>query len=39
MGVRRLYSIGEVAEGNEAMKRRERQVGITTEQAKDRTLR
>src|SRR5260221_6526756 len=39
MGVGPLHSIGEVAEGNEAMERRERQEGITTEQAKGRTLR
>ena len=39
MGVRPLYSIGEVAEGNEAMERRERQEGITMEQAKGRTQR
>jgi hypothetical protein len=34
----RLY-IGEVAEGNEAMERREQQEGITMEQAKGRTQR
>jgi len=39
MGVRPLHSIGEVAEGNEAMERRERQEGITMEQAKGRTQR
>src|SRR5271169_74105 len=39
MGVGPLHSIGEVAEGNEVMERRERQEGITTEQAKGRTLR
>jgi len=39
MGVGPLRSIGEVAEGNEVMERRERQEGITTEQAKGRTLR
>ena len=39
MGVGPLHSIGEVAEGNEGMERRERQEGITTEQAKSRTLR
>src|SRR5258708_24306280 len=38
MGVGPLRSIGEVAEGNEVMERRERQEGITTEQAKGRTL-
>jgi group II intron reverse transcriptase/maturase len=37
MGVGPLHSIGEVAEGNEAMERRERQEGITMEQAKGRT--
>src|SRR5712692_6307052 len=39
MGVGPLHSIGEVAEGNEVMERRGRQEGITTEQAKGRTLR
>ena len=39
MGVGPLHSIGEVAEGNEAMERRKRQEGITTEQAKSRTQR
>jgi hypothetical protein len=39
MGVGPLHSIDEVAEGNEAMEKRERQDGITTEQAKGRTLR
>ena len=39
MGVRPLHSIGEVAEGNEAMEKRERQEGITMEQAKGRTQR
>src|ERR1700730_6798004 len=39
MGVGLLHSIGEVAEGNEVMERRGRQEGITTEQAKGRTLR
>jgi hypothetical protein len=39
MGVGSLHSIDEVAEGNEVMEKRERQDGITTEQAKGRTLR
>jgi hypothetical protein len=39
MGVGPLHSIDEVAEGNEVMEIRERQEGITTEQAKGRTLR
>jgi len=39
MGVGPLHSIDEVAEGNEVMEKRERQDGITTEQAKGRTLR
>src|SRR5215472_2386156 len=39
MGVGPLHSIDEVAEGNEVMEKRERQEGITTEQAKGRTLR
>src|SRR3954463_6172484 len=39
MGVGPLNSIDEVAEGNEVMEKRERQDGITTEQAKGRTLR
>src|SRR3979490_1817424 len=39
MGVGPLHSIDEVAEGNEGMEKRERQEGITTEQAKGRTLR
>src|SRR5271155_3111392 len=39
MGVGPLHSIGEVAEGNEVMERRERQEGITTEQAKGQTQR
>jgi group II intron reverse transcriptase/maturase len=39
MGVRPLHSIGEVAEGNEAMEKRGRQEGITMEQAKGRTQR
>jgi len=39
MGVGPLHSIDEVAEGNEVMERRERQDGITTEQAKGRTQR
>jgi hypothetical protein len=39
MGVRPLHSIGEVAEGNEAMEKRGRQEGITMEQAKGQTQR
>src|SRR5271169_4664310 len=39
MGVGPLHSIDEVAEGNEVMEKRERQEGITAEQAKGRTLR
>src|SRR5256714_1584528 len=39
MGVGPLHSIDEVTEGNEVMEKRERQEGITTEQAKGRTLR
>ena len=39
MGVGPLHSIDEVAEGNEVMEKRGRQDGITTEQAKGRTLR
>jgi hypothetical protein len=39
MGVGPLHSIGEVAEGNEAMERKERQEGITMEHAKSRTQR
>jgi len=39
MGVGPLHSIDEVTEGNEVMEKRERQDGITTEQAKGRTLR
>ena len=39
MGVPPLHSIGEVAEGNEAMERRGRRAGITMEQAKGRTQR
>src|SRR5256885_16882043 len=39
MGVGPLHSIDEVAEGNEGMEKRERQEGITREQAKGRTLR
>src|SRR5260221_5360294 len=39
MGVGPLHGIGQVAEGTEAMERGERQEGITTEQAKGRTLR
>src|SRR5689334_1354625 len=39
MGVGPLHSIDEVAEGNEVMEKRGRQEGITTEQAKGRTLR
>ena len=39
MGVGPLHSIGEVAEGNEAMEKRGRQEGITMEQAKGRTQR
>src|SRR3954464_13595248 len=39
MGVGPLHSIDEVAEGNEGMEKRGRQDGITTEQAKGRTLR
>ena len=39
VGVGLLHSIDEVAEGNEVMEKRERQEGITTEQAKGRTLR
>jgi hypothetical protein len=35
MGVGPLQSIDEVAEGDEVMEKRERQEGITTEQAKD----
>ena len=35
MGVGPLHSIDEVAEGNEVMEKRERQEGITTEQAKE----
>jgi hypothetical protein len=39
MGVGPLHTIDEVAEGNEAMEKRERQEGITTGQAKGRTQR
>jgi hypothetical protein len=39
MGVGPLHSIDEVTEGNEVMEKRERQDGITAEQAKGRTLR
>jgi len=39
MGVGPLHSIDEVAEGDEVMEKRERQEGITTEQAKGRTQR
>jgi RNA-directed DNA polymerase len=39
MGVGPLHSIDEVTEGNEVMEKRERQEGITAEQAKGRTLR
>jgi len=39
MGVGPLHIIDEVAEGNEAMEKRERQEGITTGQAKGRTQR
>src|SRR2546421_12866045 len=39
MGVGPLHSIDEVAEGNEVMEKRERQEGITMEEAKGRTLR
>ncbi len=39
MGVGLLHTIDEVAEGNEAMERRERQEGITTGQAKGQTQR
>ena len=39
MGVGPLHSIGEVAEGNEAMEKRERQERITMEQAKGQTQR
>jgi hypothetical protein len=39
MGVRPLHSIGEVAEGNEAMEKRGRQEVITMEQAKGQTQR
>jgi hypothetical protein len=39
MGVGPLHSIDEVAEGNEAMEKRERQEGITTGQAKGQTQR
>jgi len=39
MGVGPLHTIGEVAEGNEAMEKRERQERITMEQAKGQTQR
>jgi RNA-directed DNA polymerase len=39
MGVGPLHTIDEVAEGNEAMEKRERQEGITTGQAKGQTQR
>ena len=39
MGVGPLHTIDEVAEGNEAMEKRERQEGITTGQAKGQTRR
>ena len=39
MGIRPLHTIDEVAEGNEAMEKRERQEGITTGQAKGQTRR
>jgi group II intron reverse transcriptase/maturase len=39
MGVGPLHTIDEVAEGNEAMEKRERQEGITTGEAKGQTLR
>ena len=39
MGVGPLHSIDEVAEGNEAVEKRERQEGITTGQAKGQTQR
>src|SRR5271163_4974992 len=39
MGVGPLHSIDEVAEGNEAMEKRERQEGITPGQAKGQTQR
>ena len=39
MGVGPLHTIDEVAEGNEAMEKRERQEGITPGQAKGQTQR
>ena len=39
MGVGPLHTIDEVAEGNEAMEKRERQEGITLGQAKGQTQR
>src|SRR5271157_890804 len=39
MGVGPLHTIDEVAEGNEAMEKRERQEGITTGQPKGQTQR